>query len=63
MCIPMKRDKRTRLFLLYQIQGFMCNYKSSNIEDLQGILQGESHTIDLLSIEIDKYETMNKMFH
>ena len=56
MCILMKRDKCTRLFLLYQIQGFMCNYKSSNIEDLQGILQGESHTIDLLSIPIDKYE-------
>ena len=35
MCIPMKRDMCTRLFILCQKQGFMCNYKSFNIEDLE----------------------------
>ena len=35
MYILKKRDMCTRLFLLCQIQGFMCNYKSFNIKDLQ----------------------------
>ena len=35
VCILMKRDMCTRLFLLCQKQGFMCIYKSFNIEDLE----------------------------
>ena len=37
MCILMKRDMCTRLFLLCQIRRFMCNYKSFNIEDLKDL--------------------------
>ena len=33
--ILMKRDMCTILFLLCQVQGVMCNYKSFNIEDLE----------------------------
>ena len=35
MCILVKTDMCTRLFLLCQIQGLMCNHKSFNIKDLK----------------------------
>ena len=35
MSILMKRDMCTRIFLLCQIWGFMCNYKSFSIKDLE----------------------------
>ena len=35
ICILMKINMCTRLFLLCQIQRFMCNYKSFNIEVLK----------------------------
>ena len=46
MYILMKRDICAKLFLLCQICGFMCNYNTIT-------------TIDLLSIQIDKYESNN----
>ena len=35
MCILVKRDMCTGLFLLCKIRGFMCDYKSFNIGDLE----------------------------
>ena len=55
MCVLMKRDMYIRLFLLCKMQVFMSRSDETSDEDCL-IIQEESHTIDLLSILIDKYE-------
>ena len=59
----MKRDMSAKLFLLQQICGFICNYKSiyncrscisKTFLNIRTIIQSLQE--DLLSIQIDNYE-------
>ena len=60
-------EKRTRVqdYLCYVKYKDLCStinpstLKISNIENHSKILQEESHTIDLLSIQIDKYKNIS----